>query len=87
MSKARKPTLRPGRGTKGEQNPLLSQADQGKAYIVKSFIIQPEITLLDPAGKEERKFLGPQFAVFEAQLEDTLLKFMERRGVKLKSGN
>lgn len=77
---------RPGRGSKGLNNPILKPEDQGKKFAVKSFIVQPEITIYDANGLEERKYLGPQFAMYQAQTGDPVPVFMEKLGVKLNGG-
>lgn len=77
---------RPERGTKGPMNQLLSQADQGKRYRVKAFTIQPEVTLIDADGKEERRYLGPTLALYEAQFGKTVVEFMASLGLKLEGG-
>lgn len=85
MAKAKTNGTRPGRGTKGTHNPLLPADRQGSKYIVKGFIFQPRVTLLDAEGKEENEILGPQFGVFQSQLSETLPAFLEKRGFKMSS--
>ena len=65
-------------------NPLLSEAEQGRAYVVKSFVIQPEVIILTADGKEERRYLTQGLGFYEAQLGDTLPAWMEKLGLKMK---
>jgi len=67
-------------------NPLLSEADQGRAYVVKAFIIQPEVIVLTADGKEERRYLTQGLGLYEAQLGDTLPVWMEKLGLKMGQG-
>ena len=68
------------------KNPLLSDADQERDYIIKMFIVQPEVIILTPDGKEERRYLAQAIAMNEAQLGDTLPAWMEKLGLKMKQG-
>lgn len=77
---------RPGRGTKGAMNPLLGEFDQGRAYRVRSFVLQPEVMLLDANGREDRMIRPVTLAVREAQFGDTLPAFMEKLGLKMEQG-
>lgn len=78
-------------------NRLLPPQDQGRAYAIVSFMVQPEVTLLTAEGKVERRFFptspGPDgearqiaFTLNEAQFGDTLPMFMEKLGLKMKQG-
>lgn len=98
MSKRTPNPHRPGRGTKGAMNLLLSTQDQGRAYAILGFMVQPEVTLFSEDGKVERRYFparghdgGAQqpiaFTINEAQFGDTLPVFMEKLGLKMQQGS
>jgi hypothetical protein len=66
-------------------NPLLSEADQGRSYVIKAFVIRPEVTILSAGGKVDRRYIGKELALHEAQFGDTLPAFMERLGLKMEA--
>jgi len=77
---------RPGRSTKGVHNPLLPQELQGRRYAIKSFIVQPEITLYDADGKEERRFPARvNLAIYEASMGKTLPEVLKAEGLSMES--
>ena len=86
----RKRTKRPGRGTKGATNPLLSQEDQGKAYAIQAFVVMPEVTIFDDAGKIDRRYIPDgggrrlEIAVHESKFGDTLPVLMEKMGLRMR---
>jgi hypothetical protein len=80
------------------QHPLLSPEDQGKAYKVLGFTVQPEVTLMDGSGKVIRRYMPmvqnrdgsvrPMvLSLNEAQFGDTLPVFMEKLGLKMEKGH
>ena len=80
------PTTKPNPVPPPTKNPLLSDADQDRDYVVKAFVLQPEVTILTADGKEERRYLPLGLSIHEAQMGDTLPGVMEKFGLKMRQG-
>lgn len=66
-------------------NPLLAKDEQTARYVVKAFILRPEVTLLDADGHETRRYLPINIAVNEADINLTFREYMTKMGLKMKS--
>lgn len=72
-------------------NPLLSTENQGRAYVIKAFVVRPEVTLLTDDNKNELRYFPHnghggllELVLNEAQFGDTLPVFMEKVGLLMK---
>ena len=82
-----KKTRRPGRGTKGAHNPMLHDSLQGHRYIVKRFVLVPEVTLLDADGHELKAIESQvNLRIFETMFGKTVREIMETNGLQMEGG-
>jgi hypothetical protein len=78
---------RPGRGTKGEHNPMLPPELQGRKYRVCEFVLQPILLFYDDEGQEDgRRPSQVNLSIAPSSYRRTVPEIMERAGLKMEGG-